>query len=129
MKFSKLSPEEQEDAREIFEERLYQEIDSYLEEYATFAEDDNIPETYIDEEIKRVADGTIQDDGTDNWDRMLSDSWENDWFRELIGMYGTLYKLYNLTDVQDVYYEKKKAKKAAKKAKDNVVNEASKEES
>lgn len=96
-KFSKLSPKKQQDARDILEECLRQEITNYLAEYVEVGGKRTIPDTYIEEEVKRIADTTIQEEEGGWWDKLL-DARELDWFCELIGEFGTLYKRYKLYD-------------------------------
>ena len=90
MHINELNKEEMERVRKILEEKLREEIISYIEECG-----EEIDEEFVKQEVQRVADDSIQYEiGFDDWDKI--DEWYGDAFRELISDYGTVYTLYNI---------------------------------
>lgn len=90
MHINELNKEEMERVRKILEEKLREEIVSYIEECG-----EEIDEEFVKQEVQRVADDSVKYEiGFDDWD-MIQD-WYDDAFRELISDYGTVYTLYNI---------------------------------
>ena len=90
MHIHELNKEEMERVRKILEEKLREEIVSYIEECG-----EEIDEDFVNQEVQRVADASMKYEvGFDDWDKI--DDWYGDAFRDLISDYGTVYHLYKI---------------------------------